>query len=518
MTASLADRFEAIVDTCAELLAVDTGTTEITFAALDRRANRVANWLRSLGFAPGERIGLALWNRVEHLELLLGTFKAGMIPVNVNCRYTATEAEALLVDAGVPLVVHEPTSTMTMSDASTGHDWMTLAIGPDYVDAVGAASSKRPRVARSGADHYLLYTGGSTGTPKGVLWRQDDLFAATMPGADRRRPGATRMLPASPLTHGTAQWITLSTLLSAGTVVLGPLHGLDPAALWTRVAEARVSRLVIVGDAFARPLLDALDAEPDRWDLSALVAITSGGARWSAATRYGLLGHLPHVAMVNSFGATESGGQGSQVSFAGRVPTTEVGLLRFDPDDTTVVLDEHFEPIEAGSGTIGKLAQRGPVPLGYFNDPKRTEATFPVIDGVRHAIPGDLATIDANGEIVVLGRDRNVINTGGEKVFAEEVEARLTSHPDVTEAVVVGIADDRWGESIAALVMVRPGVEVPDDALVAHCAATLARFKIPRHIRVVEAIRYLPTGKLDRSWAADTISTSMPRRERSEKP
>lgn len=518
MTGSLADRFEAVVDAYGDLHAVDTGGGDLTFAELDQRANRAANWLLSLGFASGERIGLALWNHVEHLELLLGAFKAGLIPVNVNCRYTATEIEALLVDADVPLVVHEPTSTMIISDASAGHDWITLAVGADYDAALADASPNRPDVARSGDDHYLLYTGGSTGTPKGVLWRQDDLFTAAMPGADQRRPGVTRMLPASPLTHGTAQWITLSTLLSAGTVVLGPLRGLDPGELWTRVADAGVSRLVIVGDAFARPLLDALDAEGDRWDLSALVAITSGGARWSAATRQGLLDHLPHVAMVNSFGATETGGQGSQVSFAGRIPAPTRGLLRFEPDETTVVLDEHFDEIGPGSDAIGMLARRGPVPLGYFHDPIRTERTFPLIDGVRHAIPGDLAAVTADGDIIVLGRERNVINTGGEKVFAEEVEARLMTHPSITEAVVVGIADDRWGESIGALVMIRPGVDVSTDELVDHCAATLARFKIPRRIRVVEMIRHLPTGKLDRSWAADTIGAFELRQGRSDEP
>ncbi len=518
MTGSLADRFEAVVDAHGRLPAVDTGTGEVTFAELDARANRVANWLTSLGIGRGERIGVALWNRIEHLELLLGAFKAGMIPVNVNCRYTAPETEALLVDAGVPLVVHEPTSTMVVSEASAGHDWMTLAIGDAYEEALAAASPERPDLARSGDDHYLLYTGGSTGVPKGVLWRQEDLIAAAMPGADQRRPGGTRMLPASPLTHGTAQWITLSTLLSAGTVVFGPLHGLDAGGLWTRVADARVTRLVIVGDAFARPLLDALDAEPDRWDLSALVAITSGGARWSAATRLGLLEHLPHVAMVNSFGATETGGQGSQVSFAGQEPAPEVGLLSFEPGTTTVVLDDHLEPVTAGSYTIGRLARHGPVPLGYFDDPERTSMTFPVIDGVRHAIPGDLATVDADGMIVVMGRDRNVINTGGEKVFAEEVEARLTAHRDVTEAVVVGVADERWGESIGALVTLRVGAEVSVEEIVDHCAASLARFKIPRRVQVVDAIRHLPTGKLDRAWAASTISSAAPRKGSARQP
>ena len=510
MTGSLADRFEAVVDAHGSLAAVHTGDTIVTFDELDRRANRVAHWLGSNGVGVGDRVGLALWNRIEHLDLLLGAFKAGAIPVNVNCRYTAAETEALLVDANPRVVVHEPTSTMTITDASQNHGWSTIAIGHDYDAAVDAMPSRRPDVIRSGDDHYLLYTGGSTGTPKGVLWQQGDLYSAAMSGADTRRPGS-RMLPASPLTHGTAQWSTLSTLFSAGTIVFGPQHGLDTVALWTRVAEAEVSRLIIVGDAFARPMLDTLDAEPDRWDLSSLVAIASGGARWSIGIQLGLLEHLPQAAMVNSFGATETGGQGSQVRFAGDTAgSSTAGLLCFEPDETAVVLDDGNQEVRPGSSIVGRLARRGPTPLGYFNDPDRTAQVFPVIRGVRHAIPGDLAKVAADGTIVVLGRERNVINTGGEKVFAEEVEARLMVHPVVSQAVVVGLTDDRWGERIGALVTVADHGEVTHDDLVTHCAATLARFKIPRRIEIVESIRHLPNGKLDRAWAADTMARIAP--------
>ncbi len=512
VTAALADRFEAVVDANGDLPAVDTGESVISFAELDARANRVAHWLAETGLEVGDRIGLALWNRIEHLELLLGTFKARMIPVNVNCRYTAPETEALLVDAAVAVVVHEPTASATISEASAGHDWLTVAVGGPFAEALAGAKSARPTVVRSGDDPYLLYTGGSTGTPKAVHWRQADLIAATMSGAAQRSPGS-RMLPASPLTHGTAQWITLSTLLAGGTVVLGPLHGLDAPGLWDRVEAGRVSRLVIVGDAFARPLLDALDAEPDRWDLSSLVAITSGGARWSPTTQQGLLEHLPHVAMVNSFGASETGGQGSEVAFAGAPRPERAGLLQFDPGETTVVLDDEGRPISPGSDAVGRLARQGPVPLGYYQDPEHSREVFPVIDGVRYAIPGDLARVTAEGDILVLGRDRNVINSGGEKVFAEEVEARLMTHPDVTEAVVVGIPDERWGESIGALVTLRPGADPSTDELVDHCAQVLARFKIPRRVRIVDTIRHLPTGKLDRSWAAATIGATRTDRE-----
>ncbi len=504
MNPGLADRFERTVDLHADLVAVETTEGPTTFAELEGRANQVAAWLVDAGLEPGDRVGVALWNRPEHLEILLGAFKARMIPVNVNCRYTADEMRSLLTNADAAMVVHEPTLSLAASEACTGTDRIRVTIGDELDRALDARSPERPDIRRSGDDHYLLYTGGSTGTPKGVLWRQRDLFEATMSPSERRRPGS-RMLPASPLTHGTAQWTTLSTLFSGGTVVFGPPHGLDPVALWTRISEARVSRLVIVGDAFAGPLVDALDAEPDRWDLSSLVAITSGGARWSATNQDRMLEHLPHVALVNSFGASETGGQGSQVRFAGAAPVSTIGLLRFTPDGSTTVLDHDLRPVEPGSGRVGLLAQHGAVPLGYLDAPEQSARIFPVIDGERYSIPGDLAMIEADGDIVVLGRDRNVLNTGGENVFVEEIETTLIRHPAVADAVVVGIPDDRWEHRVAALVQLHEGATVDADTLVEHCAASLARFKLPRHIGFTDEVRHLPTGKLDRAWATDTM-------------
>lgn len=508
MNLALADRFEKVVDAHGELVAIDSTAGTTTYSELERRANRVAGWLSDAGFEHGDRIGVALWNRPEHLEVLLGTFKAGMVPVNVNCRYTSAEIEALLCNAGARAIVHEATLTLAITEASVGHDWIPVALGDDYEAALANRSEERPDIRRSGDDPYILYTGGSTGLPKGVMWRQSDLFAAAMSASERRRPGS-RILPASPLTHGTAQWTTMSTLLSGGTVVFGPARGLDPVALWSRVASAGVTRLVIVGDAFARPLLEALDANGDRWDLSALVAITSGGARWSATVQQGLLEHLPHVAMVNSFGASETGGQGSQVRFAGSTVTEQTGLLRFTPDEATTVLDADLRPVTAGSGRIGVLAQHGAVPLGYLGDPERSARIFPVIDGTRYAIPGDLATVEDDGDIVVLGRDRNVINTGGEKVFAEEIEATLLAHRAVADAVAVGIPDERWEYRVGALVQVHEGAALDADEVRDHCAASLASFKIPRHVEFVRTIRHLATGKLDRAWAADTMADLM---------
>ncbi len=509
MTDNLANRFEQVVDLHGDRPAVITDAATLTYADLERAANRFANWLRCQGLAPGDRVGLALWNRPEHLVAMLGAFKAGAVPVNVNTRYTAPELEALLTDADVRLVVHETELAPILAEASVGHRWHQVAIGDELAAALAAEPDKRPDAARSGDDHYILYTGGTTGQPKGVVWRHEDLIAAALAGGETRPPG-TRVLPACPLIHGTAEWSSMATLLGGGAVVLGEPFGLDPVGLWDRIERFAVTRLVIVGDAFARPLLDALDAEPDRWDLASLVVIVSGGARWSHATRDGLLEHLPHVAMVNSFGASETGGHGTDVTFAGQQHDGEVGLLQFVADDTTTVLDAQHRPLAAGTGEIGLLARRGPVPLGYLGDPERSVCTFPEIEGVRHAVPGDLAMLEADGTVVVLGRDRNVINTGGEKVFAENVEAVLVSHPAVSDAVVGSVPDRRWGERVSAIVALRPGTTTSESDLVEHCRTHLAGYKVPRHIVFAAEIRRRHTGKLDRDWAADTMARSQP--------
>ena len=501
-TANIADRFEAMVDLYPDRLAVDDGHRSVTYAEFEARANGCAHWLTASGVEPGDTIGLALHNRLDHIVLLLAAFKIRAVPVNVNCAYTPTEFAAVLNDATPRLVVHEPSLDVALAEAG---DFPRTPLDAGLAARFAEASPERDFPPRCGTDPYLIYTGGTTGLPKGVLWHHEDLIAAVLDATDDEVPTA-RVLPVCPLTHGTAQWTVLSALLHGSAVILDRPCGLDAVAVWNRVEQAAVSRVVIVGDACARPLLDALDAEPERWDLSSLVAITSGGARWSAATRDGLLAHLPHAVMVNSFGASETGGQGTQVTFAGQEPAASIGLLSFVSDGTTTVLDAEDRTVEAGSGIVGRLARRGPVPQGYRNDPERSAAVFPVIDGVRHAIPGDLALVDDDGRIVVLGRDRNVINSGGEKVFAEEVEQRLTSHPAVADAVVVGLSDDRWGEAIHAMVRLRPGADVTSAELIDHCAATLARFKLPRRITITDDIRYTSTGKLDRSWAADTMS------------
>lgn len=513
---NLADLFEKVVDEVGDREAVVAGSDRLTYGQLDERANRLADVLRERGVGVGDRVALSMRNGHEYLEAMLAAFKLRAVPVNVNVRYTVDELAYLLGDATPTLVLHEPHLTDRMAAAAErmATPARLLAPGPAYERALAGADPQRPTVpGRGDDDHYVLYTGGTTGQPKGVVWRHEDIFfgALLTPAPDggvpaspeelavAARSGRSRCLPASPFTHGTAHWSALSTLYGGGTVVVGDdTNGLVPPALWDLVETEAVSMLVIVGDAFARPLADALDAHPDRWDLSHLLVLASGGAILSPAVRQALLAHLPWAVVVDGYGTSETGGQGRMAVWPGQ---HNGGLPRFTVDEGTAVLDDELRPVEPGSPVVGRLARRGFIPLGYHNDRDRTGRTFPTVDGVRWAVTGDRATVDADGSITLLGRGSSSINTGGEKVFPEEVEATLKAHPAVFDAVVVGVPDERWGQRVAAVVQPRRSATVTLDELSAHCRRTLAGFKAPRQLVLVDAVVRHPTGKADPRWA-----------------
>jgi acyl-CoA synthetase (AMP-forming)/AMP-acid ligase II len=316
--------------------------------------------------------------------------------------------------------------------------------------------------------------------------------------ARRALDGRTRIVPASPFTHGTAHWTALATLLNGGAVVIDTGSSFVAERLLDLADREHATMLVIVGDAFARPLVAALDAAPDRWPLDDLLTILSGGAVLSPSTRDHLLDHLPWIVIVDGYGTSETGGQGAMPVWAGQRSAT--ALPRFHVGEDTVVLDDAGRPAAPGSGLVGRLARRGHIPVGYLDDRELSAATFTTIGEVRWAIPGDLARVEGDGTITLLGRGSSSINTGGEKVFPEEVELALKGHRDVYDAVVVGVPDDRFGERVAAVVQVRPGADLDVTALQQHCRNQLADYKVPRHI-VVDEVRRRPTGKADLRWA-----------------
>lgn len=510
---NIADLFERVADTIPEREALVCGERRLSYAALDERATRLAHALAARGIGAGDHVGLHLYNSTEYLEGMLAALKIRAVPINVNYRYVADELRYLFNDAELRCVIHEESFASVIADVvpDVASLSFTIAKGDQYEAALAEASPERDFAPRSGDDLYILYTGGTTGMPKGVMWRQDDVFVSAFGGAGvasidevaaRVAAGRTRCLPACPFMHGTAHWMAFSTFFGGGTVVVSPGAHMDPASIWDLVAQEHVTFLVIVGDAFARPLVEALGDDPSsRWDLSDLGAVLSGGAILSPSVKDLLLQRLPGVIVVDGYGASETGGQGQMVAAPGG---TTGARPRFMVGPDTKVVDDELRPVPPGSGIVGRVARRGRVPVGYYKDPAKTAATFPEIDGERWAVPGDLAMVEDDGTVTLLGRGSVSINTGGEKVFPEEVESCLKAHPAVFDAVVVGVPDERWGQRVTAVVALREGADEPTlEELADHCRASIAGYKVPRSLVIVETIVRSPSGKPDYRWAKE---------------
>ena len=493
----------------------------LTHRQLDERANRLAHVLTGLGVGRDDVVGLMLRNGNEYVEGMLACFKLRAVPVNVGYRATAAEVGAVLADCAAVALLHEPELAGIV--ASAGHGGPTLPRGHAWEEALAGAPPEPVEVgARSGDDRYVLYTGGTTGQPRGVVWRHEDLFFAALGGgapggepvqhpsdvAAAATAGRSRYLPASPFIHGTGHWSALTALLGGGTVVCLRDAGFDADRLVDVAVAEAVTNLVVVGDAFALPIVAALAARSDLDRLSSLNVILSGGATLTPATKAELLRLLPWAVVVDGFGASETGGQGRWVSYPG-VPEVGGPARRFRMDTGTAVLDDDLQPLAPGDGRVGWLARRGPhLPIGYVGDQEATAHAFPVVDGVRWAVPGDRAALEADGTVVVHGRGSSTINTGGEKVQAEEVEAALRTHPAVVDAVVVGVADERWGEVVAAVVSVRDDEPLTVADLAEHCGTDLAPHKLPRRLVVVDEVVRAPSGKPDLRWARATAAAS----------
>jgi acyl-CoA synthetase (AMP-forming)/AMP-acid ligase II len=487
------------------------GDTRLTFAEFDNRAARLASVLDDRGVGAGDKVAIDMVNRPEYLETFFAAQKLGAVPVNVNYRYLADEVRYLLDDADARAVVHDAGFTDVVAAALAGvpeeRRPLAVAVGEEYDRALAVASPDGDWSERepTGDDLVFLYTGGTTGMPKGVMWRSDDLYVALWqmgrPGTEPPDPIAAARagkqvgtcLPACPLMHGTGLFIALSTLSGGGAVVLVDSPHLDPVAIWDAVEREAVAVLTIVGDVFARPLLGALDAEPGRWDLSTLRAITSSGVTWSPETKAGLLKHAPHATLIDSLGASEG-----IMTRSASTSTDEIKPARFAVNDRVKVLKEETgEEVAPGSDEVGLVAVAGRLPLGYWKDDAKTAQTFRTLAGVRYSIPGDYASVDADGTIRLLGRGSACINTGGEKVYPEEVELLLLAHPSVGDCVVVGVPDERFGETVVAVVERVAGSGLDEDELGAFCRGRLAGYKRPKRFVLVDDLRRSAAGKAD---------------------
>jgi acyl-CoA synthetase (AMP-forming)/AMP-acid ligase II len=539
---------EALGSRLGDREAIVSPLRRVSWAELTDRTRRLANVFvdASLGvraerhqLAPYEcgqdRVAIYLHNRPEYLEAMLGAFKARLAPCNVNYRYVEDELARLFADMAPGAIVFEDRFAERLGrvldrvpmrplllQVGGGSEAPLLEGALPYEEALAQASPKRPDLAWSPDDLYVLYTGGTTGPPKGVLWRQADIFVVALGGRNFKqggrewrsldelaetvasRPGI-RAVSAAPFMHGTGQWISFQALHSGGTVVIpSVVDRFDASSVLDAIEQERANLLVIAGEAFARPLLDALAERPR--DLSSLLAISTSGAALAPQSKAALLSYLPQVRIRDTVGSSESGPQAEIVS-RGEDP----GTTRFRPIDDTCVVDEsRTRRLPPGHDGIGWLARSGRIPLGYLGDADRTAATFPVVEGVRMVVAGDRARLLADGTIELLGREAAVINSGGEKIFAEEVEAAVRQHPGVRDVLVVGRPSPRWGSEVVALVQPDDGAVLDADAVVRTCATTLARYKLPKAVIVVDQVRRMPSGKPDYAWARRVAGSTQP--------
>ncbi|QKG21916.1 acyl-CoA synthetase [Actinomadura verrucosospora] len=530
MTLQLASLFEAVAAAVPDRLAVVCDERRLTYAELDARADAVARALREAGIGPGEHVGVHMPNGIEYVETLLGCLKARAVPVNINYRYTDRELHHLYSDAGLAaLVVDEeyaPAAARVAHDCpdlrhveivrsgvTTGEaaEWPSRIGVADYAAEPGEPDPSL-REGRSPDDHYVLYTGGTTGLPKGVVWRHEDFYMAAVSGgnpygdphltaedlatAAKAGTGFGYLLT-MPLMHGAAAYTLLIALYGGSHVILA--RRFDPVATLRQIEREKPMIVTVVGDAIARPLADAIRAHGAEHDLSSVKVVGSGGAIFSRSVQQEFAELIPGVYINNGFGASESGVDGS-------IQIGADGLMRIAPNPRLTVVDGDMNPVPPGSDEIGVVARSGHVPLGYHNDPDKTARTFPVIGGTRWAILGDMARVEADGTTVVLGRGSGCINTGGEKVFPEEVEQALKAHPAVMDALVAGVPDDRFGERVAAVVELRPGASATTDDLRAHCREHLAGYKIPALVAFTDAVVRSPSGKADYRWAKRVLT------------
>jgi acyl-CoA synthetase (AMP-forming)/AMP-acid ligase II len=525
---NFADVWEMAADACGDKEALVVGEARRTYRQLEENANRLAHHLLERGVAPADHVGLYLENCPEYLEAMIACFKIRAVPININHRYVAGELEYLLRNSDSVGVVHGPQHTGVIEavlPAVPSVGW-SLVTGPDYDAALAAASPERPpRGERGDDDHYVMYTGGTTGLPKGVVWRQGDAFFACLGGGDPMRMqgevtspdelpdriGADiTYLPLAPLMHAAAQWTSFMWFFGGGKVVLMP-GSLDPARVWRTVEQEGVQLVTVVGDAVAKPLLDAWEAMPetDRPDVGSLFSISNGGAPMSTACKARILASFPNVMVNDGFGSSEAGIQGSSRVTAADAPGT--GPVRFSTAGSkpTLVLDDDDRPVVPGSGVVGRIVTGGRLPLGYYRDPEKTEATFLTYEGQRWLITGDLATVAEDGTVELLGRGSVSINTGGEKVHPEEVEGVLHGHPAVADVLVVGVPDERWGSAVTAVVQPAPGAAPTLDDLVAHCKGRLSGYKAPKHLVLVDRVERSPAGKADYRWAVQTATAAV---------
>ncbi|UEA47845.1 acyl-CoA synthetase [Mycobacteroides abscessus] len=533
MALNIADLIEHAIDTMPDRVAIISGDRKLTYAELEEQSNRLGHYLQSQGVGPGDKVGLYCRNGIEIVVALTAIVKIRAISVNVNYRYVEAELHYLFENSDMAALVHERRYSDKVANVLPSTPNVKTAIvvedgadgsfdsygGVPFADALTQGSPERDFGERSPDDIFLIYTGGTTGFPKGVMWRHEDIYRSLFGGInyvtgeyiegewDLAKQGAEAApfigFPIPPMIHGATQAATFMALFQGRTTVLAPEF--NPEEVWELIEKHKINMLFFAGDAIGRPLIDALDTETGRArDLSSLWVLASSAALFSQTVKERYLELLPNRVITDAIGASETGTGGLSTVTKGQMhpggPTVKIS-------STTTVLDEEGNPVQPGSGVRGLIAKSGHIPVGYFKDEKKTAETFKTFNGVRYAIPGDWATVEADGTVTMLGRGSVSINTGGEKVFPEEVESVLKGHPAVFDAVVVGVPDEKWGQHVGAVIAVREGVELTFEDLDTHARKEIAGYKVPRSIWIVDSVKRNPAGKADYRWAKEVSET-----------
>jgi fatty-acyl-CoA synthase len=519
--------WEAIADRLPEATALVHGDLHRSWGEYEERAARLAGALSSAGLGPDSKFGLCMYNGPEYLEAQFAGFKARAVPVNVNYRYLEDELWYLLDNADAEALVFHSSLGERVARVRDRLPKLRLLVevddggghldGAEPYEHLVAASAPLARMGRAEEDVYMLYTGGTTGMPKGVMYAMGGMTASFVtsgfplmglaPPADPRevadavgelhaRGEAPVVIPCCPLMHGTGVWLgAMMTHLAGGAVVTLASRSFDADEMLAATARERATSAVIVGDAIARPIVRALDeasARAEPYDTSSLKMVVSSGVMWTAELKQALLERVPQLTLVDAMGSSEGG-------MAISITTKEASsaTARFTQMPTTKVFTEDGREVKPGSGEAGLVAAGGNVPLGYYKDPEKSARTFKVIDGVRYSFPGDWATVEADGSITLLGRGSQCINTGGEKVFPEEVEEAVKRHPGVEDCLVVGLPDERFGQAITAVVSLQAGADASAEAVIATCKEQLAGYKAPKRVVFVDRVPRAPNAKAD---------------------